>query len=515
MQEHDDAVETLAELALNLRSAWNHSADELWAQIDPELWAATSNPWIVVQNTSPARLRELAASPDFARRLAAVHDRVNQSLAAAAWFQRAHANSALGTVAYFSMEFALAESLPIYSGGLGNVAGDQLKAASDLGVPVVGVGLLYQQGYFRQIITPDGDQEALYPYNDPHLLPVSPVRSANGDVLRLAVGLPGQNVWLRAWQARVGAYHALLARRQRSRQLAAHSRNHDRAVRRWRLASPEAGDSSGNRWLAPAPRDRPFTGRLPPQRGTRGFRGARTRGHLHEGRAGSHSTSRWRSPAPETCSRRTRPSPPDSTASAPEIMRRFFGTYAEERLGISLDRLMALGRAEPRRSRRTIQHGVPRAPRQRRGERREPPARRGQPPDLPAALSALAAERGPHRARHERRPHAVLGFARGRRAVDEGVRADAVAGHSGRGREGPPLDRRRGAMGDAPGKPAAPGRVRSRACRPAGRRRRRRRRCIRGEARSRGADARFRAAIRRRTSARPCSSPTRSGCWRS
>jgi starch phosphorylase len=204
MQEHDDALSTLEELALNLRSAWNHSADELWAQIDPVLWKATRNPWIVVQNASPARLRELVASPDFARRLVAARDRANESLAATAWFQRSHAKSALGTVAYFSMEFALAESLPIYAGGLGNVAGDQLKAASDLGVPVVGVGILFQQGYFRQIITPDGEQEALYPYNDPHLLPISPVRSANGDILRLAVALPGQSVWLRAWEARDG-----------------------------------------------------------------------------------------------------------------------------------------------------------------------------------------------------------------------------------------------------------------------------------------------------------------------
>src|SRR5262249_29583481 len=126
------------------------------------------------------------------------------SLSAETWFQRTHGGSALSSVAYFSMEFALAESLPIYSGGLGNVAGDQLKAASDLGVPAVGVGLLYQQGYFRQGFTADGHQEALYPYNDPHLFPITPVRNADGDILRLAIPLPGYTVWLRAWAARVG-----------------------------------------------------------------------------------------------------------------------------------------------------------------------------------------------------------------------------------------------------------------------------------------------------------------------
>ena len=101
------------------------------------------------------------------------------------------------------MEFALSEALPIYSGGLGNVAGDQLKAACDLDVPVVGVGLLYQQGYFRQVIRPDGSQQALYPYNDPGQLPITPVRDASGEWLRIELSLPGFPIRLRAWQVRV------------------------------------------------------------------------------------------------------------------------------------------------------------------------------------------------------------------------------------------------------------------------------------------------------------------------
>jgi starch phosphorylase len=102
------------------------------------------------------------------------------------------------------MEFMLSEALPIYSGGLGNVAGDQLKAASDLGVPVIGVGLLYQQGYFRQMIAQDGAQQALYPYNDPGQLPVTPLRKDDGEWLRLKLDLPGHPIWLRAWQVQVG-----------------------------------------------------------------------------------------------------------------------------------------------------------------------------------------------------------------------------------------------------------------------------------------------------------------------
>jgi starch phosphorylase len=102
------------------------------------------------------------------------------------------------------MEYMLSEALPIYSGGLGNVAGDQLKAYSDLGVPVVGVGLLYQQGYFRQMINKDGAQEAIYPYNDPGQLPITPLRQPNGDWLRLELDLPGYTIWLRTWQVQVG-----------------------------------------------------------------------------------------------------------------------------------------------------------------------------------------------------------------------------------------------------------------------------------------------------------------------
>ena len=127
-----------------------------------------------------------------------------QAAEAPAWFQQNHSEAPLTCVAYFSMEFMLSEALPIYSGGLGNVAGDQLKAASDLGVPVVGVGLLYQQGYFRQVIDKNGEQEALYPYNDPGQLPITPLRHPDGEWLRLEIALPGYSVWLRAWQVQVG-----------------------------------------------------------------------------------------------------------------------------------------------------------------------------------------------------------------------------------------------------------------------------------------------------------------------
>jgi len=199
-----DGFSSLAALALDLRWSWNHGGDFVWQQIDPELWELTRNPWVVLQTASPKKLQQLLANPVFRQQVDALVKAEKRRAESPAWLQQTHPRSSLTCVAYFSLEFMLSEALPIYSGGLGNVAGDQLKAASDLGVPVVGVGLLYQQGYFRQVIDKDGAQQALNPYNDPGQLPISPLRNADGEWLRLEIELPGYSVWLRAWQVRVG-----------------------------------------------------------------------------------------------------------------------------------------------------------------------------------------------------------------------------------------------------------------------------------------------------------------------
>jgi starch phosphorylase len=199
-----EGFSSLAELALDMRWSWNHSADEVWRQIDPVLWELTHNPWVVLQTASRDQLREALADPVLREKVDIVLQGKYHEAESPAWFQQNHSQAPLTLVAYFSMEFMLSEALPIYSGGLGNVAGDQLKAASDLGVPVAGVGLLYQQGYFRQMIDKDGYQQALFPFNDPGQLPITPLRKANGEWLRLEVALPGYSVWLRAWQVQVG-----------------------------------------------------------------------------------------------------------------------------------------------------------------------------------------------------------------------------------------------------------------------------------------------------------------------
>ncbi|MEO8125135.1 MAG: alpha-glucan family phosphorylase, partial [Burkholderiales bacterium] len=208
MSTHDAAAvegfDALAELALDMRSSWNHATDALWRQLDARLWELTHNPWVVLQTVSRETLQRQLAEPAFRRKLDTQLRARRDAAQAPGWFQQAHPKSPLSGVAYFSMEFMLGEALPIYSGGLGNVAGDQLKAAGDLGVPVIGVGLLYQQGYFRQVLDRDGMQQALYPYNDPGQLPITPLRRADGEWLRLEIALPGYSVWLRTWQVQVG-----------------------------------------------------------------------------------------------------------------------------------------------------------------------------------------------------------------------------------------------------------------------------------------------------------------------
>jgi glycogen phosphorylase len=206
----DSGASQLRELALDLRWSWNHATDELWKQLDPELWARTHNPWVVVRTVSRQRLTRMLGDAQFRKSLDRLTSASIDAAAAPTWFHQAHPQAAPFRVAYFSMEFMLSEALPIYAGGLGNVAGDQLKAASDLGVTVVGVGLLYSQGYFRQIIGHDGEQQALFPYNDPGQLPVTPVRNPEGDWLRLEIRTPGYRLWLRVWQVKVGRLHLYL-----------------------------------------------------------------------------------------------------------------------------------------------------------------------------------------------------------------------------------------------------------------------------------------------------------------
>lgn len=197
-------LEALAGLALDLRLSWQHSADELWRAISPELWDATGNPWLILESVSDQRLNILAADKEFLRMLEQQLADREAFFQADTWFSALYGDHFQGHIAYFSMEFGLCESLPIYSGGLGVLAGDQLKTASDLDVPIIGIGLLYQQGYFRQALDAHGEQLEFYPFNDPTQLPVMPLRDDKGEWIRLTITLPGRSLRLRTWQVQVG-----------------------------------------------------------------------------------------------------------------------------------------------------------------------------------------------------------------------------------------------------------------------------------------------------------------------
>lgn len=197
-------------LALDLRWTWHHGSDELWRVLDEETWESTRNAWLVLNSVSGDRLEELAEDPSFQlryREQIAAHQAFDQ---ANTWYSDDCPGDLGAGIAYFCMEYGLSESLPLYSGGLGVLAGDYLKAASDLGVPVTAVGLLFQQGYFRQAISNEGEQLEFYPYNDPTMLPVSPLRDADGQWVRVVVPFPGRHVRLRAWKAQVGRCELLL-----------------------------------------------------------------------------------------------------------------------------------------------------------------------------------------------------------------------------------------------------------------------------------------------------------------
>jgi glycogen phosphorylase len=199
-----DSLKDLAELALDLRWCWNHATDPLWQAIDPEMWEASGNPWLMLTNIPQRRIAELAADRRFCSELIDQVKARQRYLNRPAWFGCKHSQSVLKNVAFFSMEFGLSEALPLCSGGLGILAGDHLKAASDLGVPVVGIGLLYRRGYFHQAVDASGNQLDRQPANEPSMLPILPLRDAGGEWLRVVVELPSRPVTLRVWEARAG-----------------------------------------------------------------------------------------------------------------------------------------------------------------------------------------------------------------------------------------------------------------------------------------------------------------------
>ncbi|MFD4832015.1 alpha-glucan family phosphorylase [Streptomyces uncialis] len=201
----------LNELARNLRWSWHDGTRELFRSLDPEGWeAAHGDPVRLLGTVAPDRLTGLAADPGFLERLAACAADLREYTEGERWYQR-QPGEPPAAIAYFSPEFGITAALPQYSGGLGILAGDHLKAASDLGVPLIGVGLLYRHGYFRQSLSRDGWQQEHYPVLDPDELPLTVLKEADGTPAHLVLALPGgRSLHARVWVAQVGRVPLLL-----------------------------------------------------------------------------------------------------------------------------------------------------------------------------------------------------------------------------------------------------------------------------------------------------------------
>jgi len=194
-----EALASLGDLAMNLRWSWDDRTRDLFRWVDPDAWDATRHdPVRLLGLVSPERFDALALDPAFLRFLGDVRDDLDRYLGAPRWFQT-RPQSTLRQVAYFSPEFGIAEALPQYSGGLGILAGDHLKSASDLGVPLVGVGLLYRHGYFRQGLSTDGWQEERFPDQDPWAMALTLCEG-----VRVQVELAGTTLVAQVWRADVG-----------------------------------------------------------------------------------------------------------------------------------------------------------------------------------------------------------------------------------------------------------------------------------------------------------------------
>ncbi len=199
----------LSELVLNLRWSWHPETLDLFESVEPDVWReCRHDPVRLLGEVPPERLERLASDEDFLRRLSEASADLDAYLNAPAWYQSLE--DAPAAIAYFSPEFGITETLPQYSGGLGILAGDHLKAASDLGVPIIGVGLLYRAGYFVQTLSADGWQQEHYPGLDPHGLPLTQLRDADGQIITVGVGVPGRTMWAHIWRAQVGRVPLLL-----------------------------------------------------------------------------------------------------------------------------------------------------------------------------------------------------------------------------------------------------------------------------------------------------------------
>jgi starch phosphorylase len=198
-------LEPLRQLAYNLHWDWNVESKDLFRRLDADLWESSRhNPVLMLGTISQERLWEVIEDDGFLAQMDRAARQLEDYLQERTWYKKQRNTPHNDCYAYFSAEFGLVDCLPVYSGGLGVLAGDHLKSASDLGLPLVGVGLLYQQGYFAQYLNADGWQQERYPINDFYNMPLYLERNPDGSELRIAVEYPGRKVYARVWRVQVG-----------------------------------------------------------------------------------------------------------------------------------------------------------------------------------------------------------------------------------------------------------------------------------------------------------------------
>lgn len=203
-------IAKLKELAYNYWWCWNNNAKELFIRVNNRLWDEVNhNPVLLINRLSQEELEELASQNEFVAYLDSVYDSFRKYLESEGWYNKLN-NEKEGTIVYLSPEFGINESFPNYSGGLGVLSGDHLKTSSDLGIPLVGIGLLYQQGYFRQKLTQSGWQNELYITNDFFSLPLFIQRDRNGDPLIIELDFPLGKVYAQVWRMEIGKIHLFL-----------------------------------------------------------------------------------------------------------------------------------------------------------------------------------------------------------------------------------------------------------------------------------------------------------------
>jgi starch phosphorylase len=340
-------LQPLQKLAYNMWWCWNHEAVSLFRRVDDDLFTAVENsPVKLLGQIDQSRLEQLARDDGFLAHMDRVEAAFDAYMAAPTWFQETYGDQTDCRVAYFSAEFGIHESLPVYSGGLGVLAGDHLKSASDLGIPLVGVGLMYREGYFRQYLNVDGWQQERYPENDFFNLPLVPETKSDGKPLLVGVPFPQREVQVRVWRIQVGRIPLYLL---------------DTNI-------PQNG-----------PDDRVITARLyggdhemrirqEIVLGIGGVRALRALGkpptvcHMNEGHAAFCGVERIRQMMEEyrldfataleavkagSCFTTHTPVPAGNDIFAPQLIEHYFGSYIQQ-FRISRDEFLGLGRQNPR-----------------------------------------------------------------------------------------------------------------------------------------------------------------------